>query len=122
MKNTTLEKPKYYYQQKSLNYRKTLKLAQDVIGALLIVGISKKDAKKSGTLVVKKDISRGVALIEKSAAQGNVDALWQLGEMYSKGENVQRDELKAIEYFERAAGLGYVEDQIELAEKFEAGK
>jgi hypothetical protein len=47
-----------------------------------------------------------VALFKKAAEQGHVDAQNNLGALYFTGEGVDRDEQKAIEWFEKAAAQG----------------
>ncbi len=51
------------------------------------------------------DAAAGLALMEKSAGQGNIWALTQLFKTYAQGIGVSSDETKAISYARRAADL-----------------
>jgi tetratricopeptide (TPR) repeat protein len=51
----------------------------------------------------------------KAAELGNVDAHYQLGNMYMKGEVVEKDEEKAAYHFEKAAMSGHPEARHNLA-------
>jgi TPR repeat protein len=54
----------------------------------------------------------------KFAAEGNVDAEYQLAECYEKGEGTDLDLSKALEYYERAAKQGH-EGAIEALKRLE---
>jgi TPR repeat protein len=45
-------------------------------------------------------------LLERSAELGDVDASYQLGELYSGGEKILRDDAKAFAYYMKAAQGG----------------
>lgn len=55
------------------------------------------------------DKLEAVSRLEAAAAQGHAPSQWQLGKMYAHGDGVQRDQLKAFEYF-RAVANGHAED------------
>lgn len=48
------------------------------------------------------------AMLETAASQGYARALIQLGYMYDRGLGVSRDRQRARQYYEQAAGQGYV--------------
>jgi TPR repeat protein len=97
-------------------------LAQLLVGQAFMQGITKEVAIKEGKLEIKKDIPMGLDFIQKSASQGNADAQMYLGDLYSKGNGVEKDSTKAIKWWERAALQGDSEQQYALAEKFRDGK
>ena len=49
------------------------------------------------------DKADAVRAFAYAAAQGHVMSCWKLARMYAEGDGVQRDDLKAFEYFSRAA-------------------
>lgn len=51
---------------------------------------------------------------QKAALQNYPDALSGLARMYYSGQYVEKDELKAIEYYKRAAQLGHIQSQFIL--------
>lgn len=57
----------------------------------------------------------------KSAEQGNVEAMFCLGECYRDGTGVDQDYEKAFEWFAKAAELGYEEAMPDLAFLYERG-
>lgn len=57
----------------------------------------------------------------KSAEQGNVEAMFCLGECYRDGAGVDQDYEKAFEWFAKAAELGYEEAMPDLAFLYERG-
>ncbi len=56
--------------------------------------------------------------LEKQAMSGDVQSQFNLGEMYSKGLGVERNDPKAIMYFQMAAEQGYSEAQLVLGNIF----
>ena len=56
------------------------------------------------------------------ANQGNVDAQYNLGVMYEKGEGVRQDYRKAIEWYEKSANQGYAAAQYNLGLMYYQGK
>lgn len=52
----------------------------------------------------------GLAMAEwkLDAANGNSDALFNIGQLYRQGKGVERDLARAMEYFRRSANLGHV--------------
>lgn len=49
------------------------------------------------------DKARAVAALAAAAAKGHVPSQWKLGKMYEQGDGVDRDPLKAFEYFRQVA-------------------
>jgi uncharacterized protein len=62
-----------------------------------------------------------VEWLEKSASQGYPPALYRLGRMYDTGEGVPADYERAYSYFERAAKMGHLLAQREVAVKMLKG-
>jgi len=58
---------------------------------------------------------------EKSAAEGNAEALRQLGFIYYHGQGVRQDNAKAVMLFEKAAAAGDVTSAFNLAKMYEYG-
>ncbi len=50
-----------------------------------------------------------VPWLKMAAEENNPEALYMLGEIYENGYEVIQDENKALQYYEKAAGLGYDE-------------
>ena len=65
-------------------------------------------------------LARAVELY-RLADEGDPDAQTQLGLMYKKGENVERDYIEALEWFRLAAGQGYAKGQKELGHMYDGG-
>jgi TPR repeat protein len=60
------------------------------------------EAFRSGTQALRAGhTERAVSELEYAAEQGVPAAQWKLGRMYADGEGVQRDRLRAFEYFSR---------------------
>ena len=79
---------------------------------------------------VPKDVSRGVALLERAVDQGHVEAMYRLGRMLFVGDEVARDHTRAITLLQRAGELGKSEalllvkhstSQFQLGRMFEEG-
>eukprot|EP01016_Furgasonia_blochmanni_P053251 TRINITY_DN8577_c0_g1_i3.p1 TRINITY_DN8577_c0_g1~~TRINITY_DN8577_c0_g1_i3.p1 ORF type:complete len:421 (-),score=71.88 TRINITY_DN8577_c0_g1_i3:203-1465(-) len=61
---------------------------------------------QSNTPGIPFDQNKALYFINKAADQGYIDALYFLGNCYSRGHLVIEDQRKAFEFFSRAAGLG----------------
>ncbi len=61
-----------------------------------------------GALGFEQDFNKAYELFVKSANQGNINAINNVGVMYSKGKGVKQDYHKAKEWFEKGAKLGNV--------------
>lgn len=57
----------------------------------------------------------------KSAAQGNADGEYGLGQMYAKGEGTERDIEQAYQYILRAAEKGHFNATVALREAYRLG-
>jgi TPR repeat protein len=58
------------------------------------------EAFQSGTKALRAgDTKTGVTALEYAAANGHTIAQWKLGRMYADGDGVNRDDLRAFEYF-----------------------
>jgi hypothetical protein len=56
------------------------------------------------------------------AEQGNAEAQWQLGARYHSGEGVPRDDVQAMQWFQRAAEQGHPTAQATLGAYYWAGR
>jgi hypothetical protein len=65
---------------------------------------------------------RSLAELRKLADNGNADAEWQLGVRYHNGEEVPRDDARAMLWFQRAAEQGHVTAQATLGAYYWAGR
>ncbi len=63
-----------------------------------------------------------VVAITKAAEQGDADAQFELGFMYSKGKGVPQDDKQAVNWTRKAAEQGYVSAQYNLSLMYEDGK
>ena len=54
----------------------------------------------------EKNTDLGIAMLENSMLGGSVVAAKQLGDLYARGEHIERDPRRAIYYYKRAAQLG----------------
>jgi TPR repeat protein len=68
-----------------------------------------------------KDYAAARGWYERAAAQGHVEAFFNLGVLYSEGQGVRRDTLQSLEWFEKAAQLGHAQAQHNLGVLHEAG-
>jgi TPR repeat protein len=55
----------------------------------------------------KKDYKKAKKYFESAAAQGNIEALYNIGYLYQNGFGVKVDMDKAVEYYEKSAAKGY---------------
>ena len=63
----------------------------------------------------KEEMNReAVRWFAKAAEQGNVEAMYLLGECYRDGSGVDEDQKKAVEWFTKAAKQGHEEAKAEL--------
>ena len=62
-----------------------------------------------GNLGVQKDMRKAVETTEEAAELGSIEALYNLGISYTKGEGVEVDRAKGIEFFRRGAMQGCAE-------------
>ncbi|WGD31498.1 tetratricopeptide repeat protein [Ancylobacter sp. WKF20] len=51
------------------------------------------------------DMEKGIDSLRYAADQGHAGAQWKLGRMYAEGEGVERNDIKAFEYFTQIANL-----------------
>ena len=75
---------------------------------------------KNGEELEKKE-HEAVRWFAKAVEQGNVEAMFCLGECYRDGTGVDQDYEKAFEWFAKAAELGYEEAMPDLAFLYERG-
>ena len=65
-------------------------------------GVKVEDLKK-----IQKKTKTNHKLALELFATGNSDAMYELGDIYYYGENVEQDYGKALEWFQKAANQGY---------------
>jgi hypothetical protein len=65
---------------------------------------------------------RPLADLQRLAEHGDADAQWQLGVRYHNGEEVPRDDTRAMQWFLRAAEQGHVTAQATLGAYYWAGR
>lgn len=51
------------------------------------------------------DMEKGIDSLRYAADQGHAGAQWKLGRMYAEGEGVERNDIKAFEYFTQIANM-----------------
>src|SRR5215510_5509426 len=68
------------------------------------------------------DQTASVATLKKRAAQGEVEAQFTLGVLYSKGEGVPQDEAEALKWFRLAATQGHARAQLNLGLLYATGE
>ncbi len=61
----------------------------------------------------KSDSDQGIKQLRKAAEQGHADAQYFLGHCYHNGKGVEQDDVKAAEWWRKAADQGF-----ELAKEY----
>ena len=69
-------------------------------------------------LLRTRQYEQAISILEKLAAEDHVGALRQLGKFYSAGRVVERNSVRAVAYFERAANLGDAASQYFIGQHF----
>ncbi len=70
----------------------------------LAENMTPEDAFRIGALAYRAgDTNEAVPALEFAARLGHPLALWRLGKMYAEGDGVERDDLKAFQYFQQLA-------------------
>ncbi|MBQ7503400.1 sel1 repeat family protein [bacterium] len=62
----------------------------------------------------QEDIEKGLEILRKGADLGNADCLAELGNLYFDGRHVEKDAVKAFEYWSKAAEKGHPEAMYKL--------
>ena len=70
----------------------------------------------------KKNYTKSVKWLKKAALQGNLNAQYDLAELYYDGKVVSQNYAQAFKLFKRVAGAGYVPAQKFLALMYLSGK
>lgn len=64
------------------------------------------EAVRLGTKALRSgDMEKGIDSLRYAADQGHAGAQWKLGRMYAEGEGVERNDIKAFEYFTQVANM-----------------
>lgn len=87
-------------------------LAQRILGDMYYWGWGGK---------VKKDIKKAINWYKKAAQNGNVDAKYNLGVIYERGDGIEIDYEKAARWFLSAAKDGHKDAQYNLANMYSKG-
>ncbi len=69
----------------------------------------------------KKDYKSALKYFKKSAKQGDADAQFNIGYMYSQGKGVTRDKTQAIKWYTKAAEQGKANASYNLALEYQYG-
>ncbi|WP_306890974.1 tetratricopeptide repeat protein [Ancylobacter amanitiformis] len=65
-----------------------------------------EEAVRFGTQALRSgDMEKGIDSLRYAADQGHAGAQWKLGRMYAEGEGVERNDIKAFEYFTQVANM-----------------
>jgi TPR repeat protein len=71
---------------------------------------------------LKHDYPKAMKLFQQAAAQGSVEAQYQIAELYEFGEGVARDPAEAMKWFRQAAENGNAEAQFEIGVRCAQGR
>ena len=71
---------------------------------------------------MKGDLKTAFIIFEELAEKGDIEAQYNLGDMYRDGEGVRQDYKKAIYWYEKAANQGYAPAQYNLGVMYSNGK
>src|SRR5260370_40111903 len=69
----------------------------------------------------RRDYATAIRLWRPLADKGEVDAQYNLGVMYDKGQSVTRDYAVAVSWFRKAADQGFAAAQLSLGVMYENG-
>lgn len=89
--------------------RKKLIAAIAAAAGMIVSGPSQADTKAGVDAWTKGDFPAAVREWQASAAEGDADAMFNLGQAYKLGKGVPQDLTKAEELFGRAAALGHLQ-------------
>jgi hypothetical protein len=84
-------------------------------------GLAEAQVRLAYILDYSEDNDGAVTWYRAAAQQGNADGQFGLGEMYAKGEGIERDLAKAYEYIELAAERGHQRAIRVLSQAYENG-
>ncbi|MBT6449506.1 MAG: PQQ-binding-like beta-propeller repeat protein [Verrucomicrobiales bacterium] len=91
-----------------------------MIAVVALVGCGKKEPAQPS--VSNSTTSSGFEETKAKAEAGNVDAQYNLGEMYRKGEGVEQDFKEVVKWYQKAAGQGNAPAQSNLGVMYYNGK
>lgn len=74
---------------------------------------------KAEKLIEAGKIDKAILLYEKAANTGSIEALFELGQIYEKGQILSVDSIKAADYYRTAAGKGHARAAFLLAGIYE---
>lgn len=77
---------------------------------------------KANQLYSAKDYAAAFAELQRIAATGNAQAIYNLGSMTQHGLGTAKDEKKALQYFTEASNKGFGKASFELAQLYQHGK
>ena len=67
-----------------------------------------------GTLGLQRDMRRAAELWKEAAELGSIEAAYNLGVAYRRGDGVEKDKAKGAEYYKKAAMQGHVQSRFQL--------
>ncbi len=79
------------------------------------------DFEKGASAYERGDYETALHKFQRLAGKGDRKAQYKLGEMYLKGQGVQKDFREAAKWFQQAAGQGYAPAQSNLGVMYEKG-
>lgn len=86
-------------------------VAQTKLGVMYIIGRG-----------VERDCAKGIALYQKAARKGHLQAINNLGVEYHRGRCLARDDREAVRYYTMAAEAGHVGAQNNLGALYKKGE
>ncbi len=93
-----------------------------LIITLIFSSISFADFEKGLDCAQQQDFACALKEWKPLAAEGDMDAQYNLGIMYSNGEGVKQDKFAAFKYYKLAADQGYSKAQYNLGSMYNNGQ
>lgn len=93
-----------------------------IIFLLIISNVYASDIQKAREAYSKGDFTKAFSIVKLLATQGDIDAKYELGGMYYKGQGTSKNMKKAIFWWEQSDEQGYVKAQENLVHMYRSGK
>ena len=99
-------------------------ISMKVIIALILIisSVYASEIQKAREAYAKGDFEKAFGIAKLLAAQGNIDAKYELGGMYYKGQGTSKNMKKAIFWWEQSGEQGHVKAQENLVYMYRSGK
>ena len=110
-----------YRQGVDAYYRGDLPLAMRLLRSASESGDGKASAFLGGVLDIAEEDQEAVLMYRRAVDLGAIEGAYGLGTMYAKGEGVEQDPGKAVEWLTQAAEAGHGEAAMVLGEAYLAG-